>query len=111
MLAVLILNAAYVALLASTFTRAVVWLRAMLVLAAIAFILYGSLELILSMVLWNIAIGSMHVFRIARDYRQQRSVLLTLDEAATRDEFFLSLGDFDLHLFWCMGAPVAMKIR
>ena len=38
MSAVLILNAAYVALLASTFTRTLVWLRAMLELAAIAFI-------------------------------------------------------------------------
>ena len=108
-LAVLVLNAAYVALLASTFTRTVVWLRCMLVLAAIAFIIYGSIESIRSMVLWNIAIGSMHAYRIVRDYRQQRSVQLDSIESAARDEFFPALGDFDFHMLWCMGTEVAYQ--
>jgi len=106
-LAVVILNAAYVALLGSTFTRTVVRLRAMLVLAAVAFIVFGIIESIPSMVAWNVAIGSMNVFRIARDFRQQRSVTLTSEEASARDEFFPELGDFDFHLMWCMGKPVA----
>ena len=106
--AVLILNAAYVALLASTFTRTLIWLRAMLVLAAIAFIAYGTVESIPSMVIWNIAIGSMHLFRIVRDYRQQNSVALSDEEAAIRDEFFSELADFDFHMLWCMGASATI---
>lgn len=101
---VVILNLAYIALLGSTFTRQLVWLRTMLVLAAIAFIAYGSIESIRSMVIWNILIGSMHLFRIARDYRQQRSVGLTDAERVLRDEFFPGLGDFDFNLLWCMGS-------
>jgi len=104
--AVLVLNAAYVALMASTFTRTLVWLRAMLVLAAIAFIIFGTIESIPSMVAWNIAIGSMHLFRILRDYRQQHRVSLSPEEGAMRDEFFPALSDFDFHLLWCMGKQV-----
>ena len=79
-LAVVVLNAAYVALLASTFTRTITRLRAMLVLAAVAFVIYGLVEDIPSMVGWNIAIGSMHAWRIVRDYRQQKLVSLTPPE-------------------------------
>lgn len=102
-LSVLILNAAYVALLGSTFTRRLAPLRVMLVLASIAFIIYGIVEDIPSMVLWNIGIGSMHAFRIARDFQAQRAVALTADEAQLRDEFFPGLADFDFHVLWCMG--------
>lgn len=106
-LAFVLLNAAYLALLGSTFTRTLVRLRTMLVAAAVAFVIYGILESIPSMIAWNIVIGSMHLFRIARDFRQQRSVRLTADESAARDEFFPELGDFDFHLLWCMGASAS----
>lgn len=102
-LSVLVLNAAYVALMASTFTRRLAPLRAMLVLAALAFVVYGIVEDIPSMVLWNIAIGGMHAFRILRDYREQNAVELTDGEVALRDEFFPGLGDFDFHILWGMG--------
>jgi len=102
--AVLVLHAAYVALLASTFTRTLTWLRSMLVLAAIAFILFGLAEDIPSMVGWNVAIGSMHLFRIGRDFRTQRSVQLSSQESDLRDEFFPGLSDFDFNMLWCMGA-------
>jgi len=102
----LVVNFAYVALFASTFTRTVTWLRSMLVVAAIAFIVFGSIEGIWSIVAWNIAIGSMHAFRIARDILQQRSVALTNDEESLRDEFFPGLSDFDFNMLWSMGQQV-----
>ena len=74
--------------------------------ASVAFVVFGIIEDILSIVLWNIAIGSSHLFRIVRDYRQQRSVKLTAQEQTERDEFFPELSDFDFHLLWCMGRDV-----
>ena len=105
-LAVVVLNAAYVALLASTFTRTITRLRTMLVLAAVAFVIYGLVEDIPSMVGWNIAIGSMHAWRIVRDYRQQKLVSLTPLEQSLRDDFFPDMSDFDFHVLWCMGESV-----
>ena len=106
LIAVIVLNFAYIALLASTFTRNLTWLRVALVVASIAFAVFGVLEDILSIVLWNIAIGASHLFRIVRDYRQQHSVKLTAKEQTERDEFFPELSDFDFHLLWCMGRDV-----
>ena len=101
--AVIVLNIAYVALLTSTFTRAITRLRFMLILASVAFIIFGVLENIVSIVLWNIVIGSLHLFHIVRDYYQQRSVTLAPAEQIERDQFFPGLCDFDFHLLWCMG--------
>ena len=67
LIAVIVLNFAYIALLASTFTRNLTWLRVALVVASIAFAVFGLLEDILSIVLWNIAIGASHLYRIVRD--------------------------------------------
>ena len=99
----LILNAAYVALLGSSFTRTVTWLRLLLVAAAAAFIVYGTVENIRSMVVWNIIIGSMHMFRVIQDKRRQDSVVLTPDECALRDEHFPGVSDFDFNLIWKLG--------
>jgi len=103
-IAVLVLNAAYVALLASTLTRTLTWLRVMLILASVAFVVFGILEDIRAMIMWNIAIGCMHLFHVVRDYRQQKSVSLTSEERSDRDQFFPGLNDFDFHLLWCMSS-------
>lgn len=99
----LILNAAYVILLGSTFTRTVSWLRVMLTLGAVGFVVYGAFEGIKSMVAWNVAIGGMHLARLLRDHHQQRQVQLTPAEQTIRDEFLPTLSDFDFNLLWAMG--------
>lgn len=101
--ATLILNAAYVSLLASSFTRTITWLRLLLIVAAAAFIVYGTFEGIRSMVVWNVIIGSMHLFRIVKEKREQDSVVLSPQECALRDEFFPGVSDFDFNLIWRMG--------
>lgn len=102
-LAVVVLNIAYVALLGSSFADRIMRIRIALVAAAVAFIIYGSLEGIWSMVVWNLVIGSMHISRLVRDYRKQRSISLSEDEVVIRDEFFAGLSDFDFHLLWHLG--------
>ena len=99
----LVLNAAYVALLGSGFTRTLIRLRALLVLGSIAFVIYGLLADILSMVIWNVVIGLIHVTRIIRERRTQHSVVLTADECVIRDQMFPGLSDFDFNFLWQMG--------
>jgi len=77
----------------------------MLIAAAVVFIVFGTIEQIWTMVVWNIVIGSMHALRIVRDRRRERSVELDHQEQVLRDEFFPELSDFDFHLLWCMGEP------
>lgn len=102
----LVLNAAYMALLASTFTRTVQRLRLLLVAGAVCFIAYGLAADVRSIVAWNIVIGSMHLFRVVRDLRVRRSVQLTANESVLRDRFFPELSDFDFNLLWTMGERV-----
>lgn len=109
MVATVILNLAYVALLSSTFTRTVTWLRVMLILGAIAFVVYGMLEGIWSMVGWNLVIGTMHLGRVGRDVIAQRSVSLTSEESTIRDDMFPGLSDFDFNLLWSLGDDIAYE--
>lgn len=102
----LILNAAYVMLVGSALTRTVSWLRVMLTLGSVAFVVYGAIEGIKSMVVWNIVIGAMHLVRLVRDHLQQRAVELTPGEEQARDEFLPDLSDFDFNLLWAMGEQV-----
>lgn len=102
-MAAILLNAAYVFLLGSTFVRGLNWLRALLIGGALCFIAFGAVEGIRSMVVWNVAIGSLHLFRLARDLQQQHSVSLSEDEVQMRDEFLPAMGDFDFNLLWKLG--------
>lgn len=102
----LVLNFAYVALLASTFTRTVTWLRLMLIVGAIGFIAFGLLDGNVTMVAWNILTGTMHAVRVARERVARRSVSLTPDEERLRDAYFPDLDDFDFTALWRMGTDV-----
>lgn len=106
-LADIVLNLSYIALLGSTFTRTVNWLRVLLVIGAIFFVIYGSMQGIRSMIVWNIAIGGMHLVRLLRDLAAQRAVELSADEIEVRDAYFPDLRDFDFGVLWAMGTPVS----
>jgi len=99
-----VLNLAYLALLASTMTRTIVWLRSALVSAAIFFVFFGAIEHLSSMIFWNVLIGGMHLLRLTRDLAAKRAVTLSPEERATRDELFAELSDFEFHALWQMGS-------
>lgn len=101
-----ILNVAYVALLASTFTRTVTRLRLLLIVGGICFIGFGLFIGNVSMVLWNILTSSLHAYRVIKDETAKRSVKLSPEEAALHQELFPELSPFDFNLLWRLGRPV-----
>ena len=106
-----ILNMAYVALLAAAFTTTLGRLRVLLIVGACCFLIFGLATEIWSMVAWNVAIGGLHAFRMARDFRVQRSVDLTAEESVMRDRLSPAVSDFDFHMFWAMGTEVLYNNR
>lgn len=106
--AVVILNIAYIALLLATLARTITWLRFVLVCASIAFITFGILEGIWSMVAWNVLIGGMHLYWVIADQFRERSVDLSGRQLAVRDEFFPALSDLHFHAFWMKGTKVVV---
>lgn len=106
-----ILNLAYVALLAAAFTTTIGRLRVLLIVGACCFIIFGIATGIWSMIGWNVAIGGIHAFRMVRDQRQRSSVVLTAEECRMRDQLAPSTTDFDFHLIWAMGTEVLYNNR
>ena len=102
-MASLLINLAYVALLGSAFTRTVTWLRVLLTLGSALFVVYGIVEGITSIIVWNTIIGVFHATHVVRDERSRRAVRLNPDEAAYRDEWFADLDDFDFNCVWSLG--------
>lgn len=101
-----ILNVAYVALLASTFTRTVTRLRLLLIAGGVCFIAFGVAIDNVSMVVWNIVTTSLHTYRVIKEEAAKRSVTLTADEAALHQELFPNLSAFDFNLLWRLGRTV-----
>ena len=77
------INVAYGTLILASFTRGLIRLRLLLVLAAAGFVVFGVLRGIESMVFWNAAIGMMHLRQLGwRLYRQRRSGRIPSRESA-----------------------------
>lgn len=99
----IIINLAYVALLAATFTRAIVSLRLFLIVSGIGFIVFGVLDQNWSMVLWNIVTIGLHLRQLARHFQSRRRVALSREEQEVRCRHFPDLNDFDFTTLWSMG--------
>lgn len=103
-MATIILNCAYVALVSASFARSLLWLRGVLVVAAVFLIAYGLVEDIASMVLWNIAIGGSHAIRLARDVLDRRRSRLDDQTKWIGERVFPGLEEHDLFALWSAGA-------
>jgi hypothetical protein len=68
------LNSAYVALIAGSQRKDLVSLRILMIAAAIAFIIYGTARGIWPMVGWNVVIGGNHLRLLARGLRPPAEV-------------------------------------
>lgn len=106
MIDVVVLNLAYIALLAAAFTRTLGRLRILLIAGAMCFVTFGLFEQIWSIVVWNVLIGGIHTVRLVRDYAAARSVRLTTAEAEIRDQMFPGTNDFDFNMLWALGTEV-----
>ena len=101
--AVLILNAAYLVLVASTFTRTVLSLRIALMAGAFGFVIYGVVASIITVVVWNSVTGTLHSIQLYRYVSARRAVRLTPDDERWHTELFAGLDRFDFYSLWSMG--------
>ena len=104
----IVLNLAYISLFMSTFSRSVVWLRAALMVASVAFIIYGAVVGIWSMVFWNIIIGLLHTMQQFKHLRARSEVTISSEDDRFRQMLFPGLNDFDFHLLWSLGVEETM---
>lgn len=104
----LVLNLAYIALFASAFAPSIVSLRWALITANIAFIVYGSLAGITSMVVWNVIIGSMQSFNQFKLLRARAKVALTDEHRRFRQMLFPDLDDLNFSALWALGTTTAV---
>jgi len=101
--AIIILNSAYLVLVASTFTRNVLSLRIALMVGAAGFVLYGVVTENLTVAAWNSVTGGLHSIQLVRYVAARRAVELTEDDETWRDRLFPDLDRFDFYTLWSMG--------
>ena len=98
-----ILNIAYLVLVASAFTRAVLSPRIALMIGAAGFIVYGVVASIATVIVWNAVTGSLHALQLYRYVSARRAVHLTDDDERWRERLFPGLDRFDFYSLWSMG--------
>lgn len=103
---IVIINLAYVGLMAATFTRTIVPFRLFLILSGVGFLVFGVLTGNWSMVGWNVVTASLHIRRLLLHVRSRRKVALSPNERTLRDRHLPDLGDFDFASLWSMGETV-----
>lgn len=105
----LILNTAYLILLASTFTRTILRLRLALIGSAIAFLVYGILIRNWSMVGWNVVTASLHGYQLFKYLGSRRSIVLDAEAEAVRGRLFPNLDNFDFNAIWALGETTTIE--
>ncbi len=97
------INLAYVALLLGAFNRSLQRVRVLLVVAALFFIAYGTIQGIGSMVLWNFVIGGLNLYRLLAGIRGEGRVALSAGQDTIRRQFFSTASPDDFLRFWERG--------
>ncbi len=97
------MNLAYLALVSSTLIRPVLWLRSLLTVGAICFVIYGVLADIPSMYIWNTLIAILHIRQLIKLTRARKSVQLNSEQESFRLKWFPELSAYDFYSIWSMG--------
>lgn len=97
------INLAYVLLLIGAFSRSLHRVRILLVSAALAFIVYGTIRGIPSMVVWNCAIGGLNLRRFITGVATDLRVRLTAEEETVRRWLFPAASPGDFAELWSHG--------
>lgn len=100
------LNLAYVLLLAAAFCGSLNRVRTLLVLAATSFVLYGAIQAISSMVVWNLVIGGLNFQRLMTGLWSEAAVRLTPEQETVRGRFFRNVAPADFLKLWTLGEDV-----
>lgn len=97
------INIAYFLYVAATIPKRIVALRLTLIVASIAFIIYGIIDSNRSVIVWNLLFTFPQMFQLFRELRLQRSAALTADEEAIRVAHFGTMSPRDFLMFWNVG--------
>ncbi len=101
-----VLNAAYGLLLVAAFTRTLGRFRLLLIVSSLIFVVFGAIISSPSIVIWNLIIAGLNVYRLGKDVLASRAISLTADELAVRDRYFAGVSDFDFNALWVSGRTV-----
>lgn len=102
-LTALTLNGAYVLYVASSLFRNPLKLRVALIATSVAFIVYGIVSPIWSVVWWNLAFGLSHLVQLLRTVRDRMRVSLSSEDEAMRSLLFDDLDRLDFFTLWSVG--------
>lgn len=97
------INIAYFLYVAATIPKRIVALRLTLIVASVAFIIYGLIDDNRSVIVWNLLFAFPQMFQLLRELRSQRSTALTPEEEAVRAAQFSSMSPRDFLMFWSVG--------
>lgn len=99
----LTLNLAYVVYVGATFFKDLFRLRVVLVVSAVAFITYGVVAGIWSVVIWNALFGLGSSIQLYRLFAQRRRVNLSVEDEVFRASYFGDLDRVDFFTLWSLG--------
>lgn len=100
------INLAYVTLLIGAFSKSLDHVRVLLVLAAAFFVSYGLLQDIGSMVVWNLVIGGLNLFRLLASLWERTRISLTVQQETLRRQLFAGLAPAAFRRLWELGDDV-----
>lgn len=97
------INIAYLFYLGATIPKRIVPLRLTLIVASVAFVIYGLIADNRSVIVWNLLFGIPQLYQLLRQLRLQARVELTAEEEAMRAARFSSMTPRDFLVFWSLG--------
>jgi hypothetical protein len=100
------LNLAYVALLVGAFCASMNRVRVLLVLSAMLFVAYGSIQHIASLIVWNLVIGGLNLHRLMAGLWAEARVSLTAEQERHWRNLFSDLAPGDFQRLWELGSDV-----
>lgn len=97
------INVAYALYVVATLPRHIIPLRATLILASTAFVVYGLIDDNSSVIWWNAAFGVAQLVQLIRAVRARGRAELNATERAIHAKRFSSMTERDFLLFWSVG--------
>lgn len=97
------INVAYLFYVAATIPKRIVPLRILLILASVAFVVYGIIDNNRSVVVWNLAFGIPQLYQLLRKLKSDANVELTPEEEQVRATRFASMSPREFLTFWSLG--------
>lgn len=97
------INIAYFLYVAATIPKKIIPLRLTLIVASIAFVIYGLIDNNRSVIVWNLLFGFPQLYQLLHELRAQAKISLTEEEESVRSTRFATMSPRDFLTFWSIG--------